>query len=75
VRGCDGGPLTADEPSSATSLTWQLSETRKEHPVETMESVKVTACLFTAPEAQQEGGDPLVARVDAVSPADADTAR
>lgn len=77
----DGGgateacPLTADELSSATSLTWELSETRENHPLETMESVTVTACLFTAPEAQQQGGDPLVARVDVVSPADADAVR
>lgn len=77
----DGGgateacPLTADELSSATSLTWELSETREDHPLETMESVTVTACLFTAPEAQQQGGDPLVARVDVVSPADADAVR
>jgi hypothetical protein len=76
----DGGsaeacPLTADELSSATSLTWQLSETREDHPLETMESVKVTACLYTAPEARQEAGDPLVARADVVPPADADTVR
>lgn len=77
----DGGgaieacPLTADELSSATALTWELSETRDDHPLETMESVTVTACLFTAPEARQQGGDPLVARVDVVSPADADAVR
>ena len=68
-------PLTAEELSSATALAWQLSETREDHPLETMESVTVTACLFTAPEAKQQGGDPLVARVDVVSPADADAVR
>lgn len=76
----DGGsgeacPLTAEELSSVTSLAWQLSETREDHPLETLESVKVTACLFTAPEARQEAGDPLVARVDVVAPADADAVR
>ena len=71
----DGCPLTAEELSSATSLTWTLRERREDHPLETMESVKVTACLFTAPAAPQEGGDPLVARVDVVSPADADAVR
>ena len=71
----EGCPLTAEELTSATSLTWQLEETREDHPLETMESVKVTACLFTAPEEQQQGGDPLVARVDVVSPADADAVR
>ncbi|MPZ85265.1 MAG: hypothetical protein GEV28_34720 [Actinophytocola sp.] len=64
--------MTETELSSATSLAWKLAETRKDHALETMESVKVTACLYTAEEAQQLGGDPLVARVDVVDPKDAD---
>lgn len=66
-----GCPVTQEELSDATSLSWELEETREHHPLETMESVEVTACLYTAPEAEQMGGDPLVARVDVVAPADA----
>jgi hypothetical protein len=70
--GGDGCPLTEAELSSATSLAFTLQETRKDHPLETLEEVTVTACLFTSDEAPQEAGDPLVVRVDVVDPADAD---
>lgn len=71
----DGCPLTEAELSSATSLAWTLQETREDHPLETMETVTVTACLFTSAEAPQMAGDPLVTRVDVVDPEDADAVR
>lgn len=72
--GSTGGdcPLTEAELSSATSLAWKLRETKKDHQLETMDSVKVTACIYTAAEAVQSFGDPLVLRVDVVDPKDAD---
>jgi hypothetical protein len=75
--GSAGGdcPLTEAELSSATSLAWKHRETRKDHQLETVDSVKVTACIFTAAEAAQVGGDPLVLRVDVVGPKDADVVR
>jgi hypothetical protein len=77
VGGATGGdcPVTEAELSSATSLSWEHGDTLKDHPLETMESVKVTVCVFTAPEAVQMGGDPLVLRVEVVDPKDADTLR
>jgi hypothetical protein len=63
------------ESSAATALSWKLSTTKKDLPLETMESVKVTACVYTAAEAQQSGGDPLVLRVDVVDPKDAEVVR
>lgn len=68
-------PLTTDELSSATALAWELAETRKDHPLETMAEVEVTACIYTAPEVKQTFGDPLVLRVDVVDSGDADAVR
>jgi hypothetical protein len=75
--GSAGGdcPLTAEELSSATSLSFKQEETRKDHPLETLESVKVTACIYTAAEAKQAGGDPLVVRVDVVPAKDTGTVK
>jgi hypothetical protein len=75
--GSAGGdcPLTEAELSSATSLAWKRRETKKDHQLETLDSVKVTACVFTAAEAVQSGGDPLVLRVDVVDPKDASAVR
>jgi hypothetical protein len=71
----EGCPLTTVELSETTSMEWELAETRKDHPLETMEQVKVTACMYTAPEVKQTYGDPLVLRVDVVAPADADAVK
>lgn len=71
----EGCPLTTDELSETTSMEWELTETRKDHPLETMEQVKVTACLYTAPEVKQTYGDPLVLRVDLVAAPDADAVK
>ncbi len=74
AAGGEGGdcPLTVDELKSATSATWTQATTKKDHPLELLESVKVTACIYTSDELKQEfGGDPLVVRVDVVSPQDA----
>ncbi|MEV0418854.1 hypothetical protein [Streptosporangium canum] len=74
--GADGGarakdtggcPLTVAGLSEATSLTWELREKREDHPLETMESVRATACLYTAADAPQDGSDPLALRVDVVT--------
>jgi hypothetical protein len=53
--------------STATSVRWELTERRENHPLETSESIKATVCLFTAGAAQQSGGDPLVFRTDVVT--------
>jgi hypothetical protein len=68
-----GCPLSADDLSSATSLSWDNSDTRTDHPLETQDAVTGTTCLFTAPDHPQSGGDPLVLRVDVVTGADAET--
>jgi hypothetical protein len=67
----DGCPLAAADLSSATSLAWELRQTLTDHPLETLESVKATVCVFTAADSPQIGGDPLVLRVDTVTGADA----
>lgn len=66
-----GCPLEAADLSAATSLTWELRDTKVDYPLETAESLKATVCVFTAAEAPQFGGDPLVMRVDTVTGADA----
>lgn len=68
-------PVTEAELASATSLTWEEGTTRRDHQLETVESVTVTACVFTSPDKQGMGGDPLVLRVDVVDPEDAETVR
>jgi hypothetical protein len=75
--GSTGGdcPLTVDELKAATSIAWEQEEAKKDHPLVLMESVKVTACIYTAPEQKDQYGDPLVVRVDVVSPKDADQVR
>lgn len=71
----DGCPLTAEALSDATSLSWELQDTREDYPLETVDGVTATVCLFTAPDSPQAGGDPLVLRVDVVTGADAATVR
>jgi hypothetical protein len=66
-----GCPLDAADLSTATSLTWELRDTKVDYPLETAESLKATVCVFTAADAPQFGGDPLVLRVDTISGADA----
>jgi hypothetical protein len=61
-----GCSLTAEELSKATSLSWELKEKRDDHPLETLESVKASVCLYTAADAPQAGSDPLVLRTDTV---------
>jgi hypothetical protein len=75
--GTTGGdcPLTEAEAAAATSLSWKLATTQKDRPLETMESVKVTACVYTTAELRQSDGDPLVLRVDVVNPKDAEAVR
>ncbi|MEU7741625.1 hypothetical protein [Nonomuraea sp. NPDC049158] len=61
-----GCSLTVEELSKATSLSWELKEKRDDHPLETLESVKASVCLYTAADAPQAGSDPLVLRTDTV---------
>lgn len=70
-----GCPVSADALSTATSLRWELRERRENHPLETNESIRATACVFTAATAQQSGGDPLVFRTDVVTGRDSATVR
>ncbi|MDQ4097829.1 MAG: hypothetical protein M3144_08190 [Actinomycetota bacterium] len=67
--------MSVDALSAATSLRWELSERRENHPLETNESIRATVCLFTAGTARQSGGDPLVFRTDVVTGRDAPTVR
>jgi hypothetical protein len=67
--------IDAADLSSATGMTWELSATLTDHPLETMESVLATACLYTAGDQRNEYGDPLTLRVDIVKGADAVAAR
>ncbi|MEV0350426.1 hypothetical protein AB0H88_31985 [Nonomuraea sp. NPDC050680] len=61
-----GCSLIVEELSKATSLSWELKEKRDDHPLETLESVKASVCLYTAADAPQAGSDPLVLRTDTV---------
>lgn len=70
-----GCPLGVNALDAATSLTWELSDTRTDQPLETVDAVAQTVCLFTAADSPQSGGDPLVLRVDVVTGADAATVR
>jgi len=63
--------IDAADLSAATGMTWQLSATLTDHPLETMESVLATACLYTADDQRNEYGDPLTLRVDVVDGDDA----
>jgi hypothetical protein len=74
-RPADGCPITVDMLGKATSLDWKLQEKRDDHQLETLESVKATVCLWTAADAPQAGGDPLVLRADIVTGGDAATVR
>ncbi|WP_049559060.1 hypothetical protein [Nonomuraea sp. SBT364] len=69
-----GCPLTPQALGEATSLRWDLDR-RDDHPLETMESIKATVCLYTAADAPQQGSDPLTMRLDLVEGADAATVR
>ncbi|WP_204073338.1 hypothetical protein [Planotetraspora phitsanulokensis] len=71
----DGCPLSAESLTKATSLTWKLEEKEENHPLETAESIKATVCLFTSPDALQQGGDPLAMRADVVTGGDVATVR
>jgi hypothetical protein len=66
---------SAEKLTSATGLTFALQDTRKDYPLETLESVKALVCLYTSADSTQSGGDPLVLRVDTVTGADAATVR
>lgn len=63
--------IDAADLSAATGMTWQLSATRSDHQLETMESVLATVCLYTVDDQRDEYGDPLTLRVDIVDGDDA----
>jgi hypothetical protein len=69
-----GCPLDVADVSAATSLTWELQQTEPDYPLETVDGVTATVCLFTAADRPQFG-DPLVMRVDTVTGAEAATLR
>jgi hypothetical protein len=71
----DGCPISAKALSDATSQSWELSERRENHPLETSESTKATICLFTTTTFRDQYGDPLSFRSDVVTGADAATVR
>jgi hypothetical protein len=62
-----GCPLGASDLSTASGFTFELSDIRKDHQLETQPDVKADVCLYTSPSTPQEGGDPLVLRVDTVT--------
>ncbi|MEU8145342.1 hypothetical protein [Nonomuraea sp. NPDC048901] len=66
TKPASGCSLTVEELSKATGLSWELKEKRDDHPLETLESVKASVCLYTAADAPQAGSDPLVLRTDTV---------
>jgi hypothetical protein len=71
----DGCPLAVADLATATALSWELRQTEADRPLETVESVKADVCVFTSADRPQQGGDPLVLRVDTVAGADAATLR
>lgn len=70
-----GCPLSVEDLSKATALTWQLRERKDNHPLENAESIKATVCLYTTADAPQDASDPLVLRADVVTGKDAATIR
>jgi len=61
----EGCPLSAEDLSSATGLTWTLRATQPDHELETLPGVTADVCVLTSDDRPQLGGDPLVLRVDA----------
>jgi hypothetical protein len=70
-----GCPLSADDLSSATGMTWTLRATQPDHELETLPGVKADVCVLTTDDRPQPGGDPLVMRVDTAKGADAEKVR
>jgi hypothetical protein len=70
-----GCPLGVADLSTASGLTFELSDIRKDHQLETQPGVKADVCLYTSPSTPQEAGDPLVLRVDTVTGANAPASR
>lgn len=66
--------IDAGDLSAATGMTWEHRATLTDHPLETMESVLATACIYTA-DRFDEFGDPLTLRVDTVEGSDAAAVR
>jgi hypothetical protein len=66
-----GCPLSAEDLSSASGLSFELRDTREDHPLETVEA-KGQVCVYTSSDRPQAAGDPLVLRVDTVTGAGAD---
>jgi hypothetical protein len=59
-----GCPLSAEDLSSATGMTWTLRAEQPDHELETLPGVKADVCVLTTDDRPQPGGDPLVMRVD-----------
>jgi hypothetical protein len=70
-----GCPLSAEALSSATGMTWALRMTEPDHELETLPGVKADVCVLTSDDRPQQGGDPLVMRVDTAEGADATKVR
>lgn len=70
-----GCPLGVADLSTASGLTFELSDIRKDHQLETQPDVKADVCLYTSPSTPQEAGDPLVLRVDTVTGTNATASR
>jgi len=70
-----GCPLSAEALSTATGLTFELSDTRKDQKLETLPDIAADVCIFTSPSNPQDAGDPLVLRVDTVTGANAAAVR
>ena len=70
-----GCPLSAEDLSSATGMTWTLRTTEAGHELETQPGVKADVCFLTSDDRPQAGGDPLVLRVDTATGGDADKVR
>ncbi|WP_346273312.1 hypothetical protein [Pseudonocardia sp.] len=67
-----GCPLSAEDLSAATGMTFELATTEPDRALETLETVKALVCVFTAADEPQAGGDRLGLRADTVTGADAE---
>jgi hypothetical protein len=70
-----GCPLGVADLSTASGFTFELSDIRKDHQLETQPDVKADVCLYTSPSTPQDAGDPLVLRVDTVTGTNATASR
>jgi hypothetical protein len=70
-----GCPLSAEDLSSATGMTWTLRATQPDHELETLPGVKADVCVLTTDDRPQPGGDPLGMRVDTAKGAHAERVR